>query len=619
MRWPTAAIGKQLGELVHASADAEPLARQRHAWFIGSRLFMGAVGLASVPLMLAMSGMVSLTAIVGVISLAFQAVTAVVASRTGHLHNAHVTSIGVAAATVLLMAGLGDGPTSPVLAGLPLLVLEAAMIGRIREIRYAAGLAMATLCAVFLMEIRSPEASSAVAAPLTLAIQTSILAFALCIALLTQREMRARVVRERRLTAQNRLLVDGFGDLVTRHDAQGSVFYAGPSAHALLGVAPSALHGRGLFERVHVADRPQFLMALADAGAGSALSRVQVRMRHGEIEAGDRAAAPTFTWVEIRCRKIEADQEASEGAEIVCVIRDVSTQRQNEAEIDSARAAAEAASALKDRFLATVSHELRTPLNAIIGFSEMLADESLVPSGDQRQRDYARIIHVSGDHLLSVVNTLLDMSKIDAGTLSIQTEPFDVARLVEVSVEMLRLKAEQSQVALEVTVDPDLPALVADRRACKQILINLLSNAIKFTPRGGRVTLDVRREGDIIAFAVQDTGIGIASEDLPRLGEPFFQARASYDRPYEGTGLGLSVVRGLVGLHFGSMQIESAVGVGTRVVVRLGLDSRVRLSPGTPGKPDAKVASIGPRDRPAPAAIAIKSLSALSQTVKKSA
>ncbi|PSC04556.1 PAS domain-containing sensor histidine kinase [Alsobacter soli] len=607
-------MARQLGDLVHASADADALARPRHAWFIGSRLALGALALAAIPVMLAAGG-VPAPAILLVVGCVLQAVTAVFASRTGRLHDAHAASILSACAALALYASVSEGLGSPALAGLALVVLEAPLVGRIRELRFAAALAMGALALVAGAGAGAADARDLMGA---FGVHSSVLAFSLGIALLTQREMRARALRERRLTAHNRLLVDGFGDLVTRHDAQGSVFYAGPAAGSVLGVAPGALTGRGLFERVHVADRPLYLMALADAGAGSALSRAQVRVRKGELDPAERASAPVYAWIEVRARRIEGDAEAGEDAEIVCVMRDVSTQRQHEAEIDTARAAAEAAAALKDRFLATVSHELRTPLNAIIGFSEMLADEKLVPSGDARQRDYARIIHVSGEHLLEVVNTLLDMSKIDAGTLTLQPEPFDVARLADAAVEMLRLKAEQSQIDLSAAIQPGLPELVADRRACKQILINLLSNAIKFTPRGGRVRLDVRREGDILVMAVEDTGIGIAAEDLPRLGEPFFQARGSYDRPYEGTGLGLSVVRGLVGLHAGAVQVESVLGKGTRFSVRLGFDCRVKPAPVHGGL--REVLAEGSRDRATAASMVTSSkLSVLSDTVKKSA
>jgi cell cycle sensor histidine kinase DivJ len=173
-----------------------------------------------------------------------------------------------------------------------------------------------------------------------------------------------------------------------------------------------------------------------------------------------------------------------------------------------------------------------------------------------------------------VVNSILDMSKIEAGRFDILAEPFDVGPLIDACCDILSLKAEQAGVALVRDYPDRLEELVADKRACKQILINLLSNALKFTPRNGRITVGVRPEGNMLAFFVSDTGIGIKAADLPHLGDAFFQASSAYDRTHEGTGLGLSVVRGLVGLHGGTISVESTEGEGTCVTIRLPLDCR---------------------------------------------
>jgi cell cycle sensor histidine kinase DivJ len=171
-----------------------------------------------------------------------------------------------------------------------------------------------------------------------------------------------------------------------------------------------------------------------------------------------------------------------------------------------------------------------------------------------------------------VVNGVLDMSKIDTGNFPIFAEPFSMGALIENCRAMMLLKAESGRIRLEQAIDPSLPDVVADKRACRQILLNLLSNALKFTPAGGKVTAGVRAEDGGIAVFVSDTGVGIAREDLPRLGEAFFQASSAYDRAFEGTGLGLSVVKGLALLHGGCMEIDSVVGRGTTVTVRLPFD-----------------------------------------------
>ena len=177
----------------------------------------------------------------------------------------------------------------------------------------------------------------------------------------------------------------------------------------------------------------------------------------------------------------------------------------------------------------------------------MLAATGRARRVPERRREYAQIIHELGLHLLDVVNTLLDMSKIDSGNFDFVPEPFAVAPLVHGCCDLMQLKAEQAGVALARDIAPDLPELVADGRACRQILINLLSNAVKFTPRGGLVTVAARRRNERIELSITDSGIGIGEQDLPRLGDPFFQAGSAYSRSHDGTGLGLSVVRGLVG------------------------------------------------------------------------
>jgi cell cycle sensor histidine kinase DivJ len=360
------------------------------------------------------------------------------------------------------------------------------------------------------------------------------------------------------------------GDLVLRHDRGGAVLYASRESETLFGLPSRELMGRGFFERVHVVDRPAFLRTIAQAAGSDETVTATLRLRRSAIGDAEGQRDPLFVWVEMRARQQGGEDEGA----VVAVVRDVTRAKLHEQEIDCARLEALRANAWKDRFLANVSHELRTPLNAIIGFSELLGNPALCPRDPAKQREYAGIIHVSGQHLLSVVNSLLDMSKIEAGSFDILPEPFELPPLIDMCCDMMSLKAAEADVELIRAYPARLDELVADKRAVKQILINLLSNAVKFTPSKGKVTVGVRPQGNSLAIYVADTGIGILSEDLPRIGNPFFQASDSYDRPYEGTGLGLSIVRGLVGLHGGSIAVESAPGEGTCVTVRLPLDCR---------------------------------------------
>jgi cell cycle sensor histidine kinase DivJ len=171
-----------------------------------------------------------------------------------------------------------------------------------------------------------------------------------------------------------------------------------------------------------------------------------------------------------------------------------------------------------------------------------------------------------------VVNGILDASKMETGNFEVTPEPFAPAPAIVSCTDLLALKAQESGVELKMRLEQNLPELAADRRAFNQILINLISNAIKFTPRGGRVTVSAFADGGTLVLAVEDTGVGIGEGDLPHLGEPFFQAHASYDRRHDGSGLGLSIVKGLVGLHGGDVEIRSRLGEGTRVTVRLPVD-----------------------------------------------
>ena len=235
----------------------------------------------------------------------------------------------------------------------------------------------------------------------------------------------------------------------------------------------------------------------------------------------------------------------------------------------AARRHAEMANRAKTEFLATVSHELRTPLNAILGFSEIIKSELLGPIGTPRYHDYARDIHESGSHLLQVINDILDISKVEAGKLELSEEEVTVSDIIEKSVRLIMERTENAGLSVTVEVDPHLPFLHVDERLVKQSLINLLSNAVKFTPNGGRIMVHAFSQRDgAIAISIADTGIGIAKEDIPRILAPFGQVDSSLSRKYEGTGLGLPLVKSFIDLHGGSLEIQSEIGVGTTVTIR---------------------------------------------------
>jgi two-component system cell cycle sensor histidine kinase PleC len=233
-------------------------------------------------------------------------------------------------------------------------------------------------------------------------------------------------------------------------------------------------------------------------------------------------------------------------------------------EIEKTRA--EAANRAKSEFLANMSHELRTPLNAINGFSEIMVGEMYGPLGDARYRDYSKDILNSGQHLLALINDILDMAKIEAGKLTLKFEPIALEEVAEDAIRLMHNRAESA--GLELTSDlPPLPDVEADYRAIKQILLNLISNAVKFTPRGGRVQVRAQLEGAMVRLSVKDSGIGISREDLERLARPFEQVETQHAKTQQGTGLGLALTKSLVEMHGGRFDLASEPGQGTTASV----------------------------------------------------
>lgn len=234
---------------------------------------------------------------------------------------------------------------------------------------------------------------------------------------------------------------------------------------------------------------------------------------------------------------------------------------------------AETANRSKSEFLANMSHELRTPLNAIIGFSEMMNGEFFGPLGDEKYKEYSQDIHASGQHLLDVINDILDMSKIEAGRLTLEPVDLKLDSLAEESLRLISGRAEVAGVRINNQIN-DFPLLLADKRAVKQVLINLLSNAVKFTPAGGDIALKAEPYAGHPGWAritVQDSGIGIPADALPKLGRPFEQVENQHSKTYNGTGLGLALSRSLIEMHEGILIIESEEGVGTEVSFTLPL------------------------------------------------
>ncbi len=289
-----------------------------------------------------------------------------------------------------------------------------------------------------------------------------------------------------------------------------------------------------------------------------------------KMAGGDRSArVRSIGWHEPReLREMELSFNAMAAA--------IDASSRQEAE---ARKKAEFASRAKTDFLAHMSHELRTPLNAIIGFSELMRGELFGHLGSSKYREYVNAIHQSGSHLLSVINDILDMSKIEAGETDLHDTTFDPAPALERTVEIVRTKADAKKIGIELSLPPAAPPVIADERLFRQIFVNLLSNAVKFTPDGGAVTVSARPLDDGgYEFCVSDTGVGIPEAEIEMVQQPFQQGENPFTRRHRGTGLGLPIVRSLVNLHGGSFALRSSVGKGTDAIVRFPVD-RIAAAP----------------------------------------
>ncbi len=297
----------------------------------------------------------------------------------------------------------------------------------------------------------------------------------------------------------------------------------------------------------------------------------------GLVELEDSRVERIFTPQEISLAQLLANQAASaiDNARLYTKLEDeraLLVQRVTERTEELSRANAELARSarLKDEFLAGMSHELRTPLNAILGSAEILQNEVFGPL-TERQRRYAKNVEESGHHLLSLINDILDLSKIEAGKMVIELRSVSVEAVCEASLRMIKEMALKKQLKVTQKIDQDVTVLQADERRLKQILVNLLSNAVKFTSENGQLGLEVvgNLAQQVVHFTVWDTGIGIAPEDMRRLFRPFVQLDSSLSRQYAGTGLGLSLVSRMTELHGGGISVESQPGQGSRFTVSL--------------------------------------------------
>jgi two-component system cell cycle sensor histidine kinase PleC len=276
----------------------------------------------------------------------------------------------------------------------------------------------------------------------------------------------------------------------------------------------------------------------------------------------------------VRCKGRCGRDDTGEVVALYGIMQDMTERMLHQQDLENARDSAERAYNAKTQFLANMSHELRTPLNAIIGFSEMMEQQLLGPIGTEKYLDYIGGIRESGTHLLDLISDILDMSKIEAGKYELDLEEMNVMKSVKLSIHMMEGRAHESGVKVKFDGEAnEALKIIADRRAVLQILLNLLSNAVKFSLEGGEVMVSCAEREDYIVLKVSDTGIGIPANKLAGITRPFEQVSSSYSRDHEGSGLGLAITKELAQLHGGMLSIESRVGEGTSVSVRMPCDA----------------------------------------------
>lgn len=373
------------------------------------------------------------------------------------------------------------------------------------------------------------------------------------------------------------------------HNRNGDAVWLSKKSQHLFQSDEDNLIGSKFFEGANPQDKLDILKAFSDCNISG--KEQTVNFRRQQIGETDKLEAHQFELL-ISHYLNQNDNASYFLALVKDVTREQNAYEDTKQEIQNAKDS----NSTKSLFLSNMSHELRTPLNAVVGFSQMLMGEAAVVLSEDKKIEYAGLIHDSANHLLNIINDLLDLSKIEAGKFQIIPEVFDLYQELKSTIDIMEPIAKQADVSLEYYVPDEIPKIFADSRAVRQILINLIANAIKFSNKTENVNVKLTRNLRKVRIDVSDTGLGMQQETIDQLGQMFFQAEQTASRRYEGTGLGLSIVAGLVSLHSGKLSFKSTPNKGTTVSVELPISSE-QAAP-IPSNPNDEIVFINEAKEP---------------------
>ncbi len=483
--------------------------------------------------------------------------------RPGALDRAVVMSL--LASGAILAAGVLRGiPAISALALMSICVIEAYVVGS-KSVRITA---IGILVATGTVMVAAPLLNSNLAfdgligthmvwTTITIAILIVVNVTMLASAMMQGVARERRVSHEQRI--QSREIETMVSETVVATNGSGAVLRVSDNAERVLGLPAETLRARGLSELVLVADRPLLLTALCDCAKGGSPRNLRLRLRTSASEQ-----APRYRWIDVSISHSVAGGEIA-----MATLRDISSQVEEEERLIVMAAEAETAKSARAAFLSTVNHELRTPLNAIIGFSDILANPATTPQNPDRAREYATIINGAGQDLLRMVTAMIDITRLDSGIYEFDAETTFIGPVVEATVDAFRQEPEGRDITVKITGASEPLEASIDHRGFRTILAQLLSNAAKFGGSAGPVTVALGSDDDCVTITVADRGPGIPQAQLDVLGQHFERVDESLSREHGGIGLGLSLVRGLIRLHNGTLSIESRAGKGTAVTVSL--------------------------------------------------